>query len=145
MTELATTSPTQKLATSAVNLAIILIVTLPIALCLRLSFYQARIAFMIVAATYLVVALFDRSRRSLGMMILGIHWREKYSLSQISLYGVLYLLSFSTLLFWIYFPFDLFLANIILIQLPSVLITGTTVHGFCSGRVTTVKSNRKKM
>ena len=66
-------------------------------------------------------------------------WKEEYPLLNQFIHAVLYTLSFSTLLFWIYFPFDLFLVNILLIQLPSILLTGSTLHGYLAGKMTTIK------
>jgi hypothetical protein len=74
------------------------------------------------------------------MMILGLHWRETYGVGRLSIYGFLYLLSLSTVLFWVFVPFDLLLANMVLVQLPCVILTRTTLHGFLSGGVTTVRS-----
>ena len=141
MNEPVTTSVWQKLGASALNVSVILGVTVPIALGLKLSFHQARVLFLLVSAVYLAVALFTPRHRSLGMMVAGLDWREPYSLARLARYAILYLLSLSTLLFWIWVPFDLFLANILLIQLPCVLLTGTTLHGFLSGGVTTAKLN----
>lgn len=51
------------------------------------------------------------------------------------LYTFLYSLSFSTIVIWIFYPFDLLLFNLLFIQLPTVLLTGTTLHGYLSGRM----------
>ena len=73
------------------------------------------------------------------MMILNIHWKEKYPLKNQLIHSVLYTASFSTLLFWVWFPLDLFLINMLLLQLPTILLTGTTFHGYLSGNMVTVK------
>jgi hypothetical protein len=77
------------------------------------------------------------------MIILGIKWKEEYSLKQQLIYVFLYSLSFSTIVIWIFFPFDLLLFNLLFIQLPTVLLTGTTLHGFLSGRMSGYKEKKK--
>lgn len=74
------------------------------------------------------------------MMVLGTQWEREYSTKNKLVFLILYTLSFSTLFFWVFFSFDLFLANILLLQIPMILMTGTTLHGFLSGNMTTVKN-----
>ena len=69
------------------------------------------------------------------MIILGIKWKEEYPLKQQIIYVLLYTLSFSTVVIWIYFPFDLLFFNLLFIQLPTVILTGSTLHGYLSGRM----------
>lgn len=73
------------------------------------------------------------SFRCFGMRALGTVWSDKHSRLRRNIYSILYTLSFSTLLFWIYFPFDMFLINMLLLQLPTILLTGTTLHGLLAG------------
>jgi len=72
------------------------------------------------------------------MMIVKTYWKEDYPKINQIIYAVLYTASFATLFIWIWFPFDLFLFNMIFLQLPCVLLTGTTLHGYLSGGMTTV-------
>lgn len=76
--------------------------------------------------------------RCLGMTMFGTQYETKKSSSEKILYITLYTVSFSTLLFYIWFPFDLLIFNLLFLQLPCVLLTGTTVHGFLSGGIKTV-------
>ena len=71
--------------------------------------------------------------RCLGMRIFGTVWAEKYSRFQRNVYSILYTLSFSTLFFYVIFPLDIFLFNIFVLQLPTILISGTTLHGLLAG------------
>ncbi len=81
-------------------------------------------------------------KRCLGMMLFNTHYEiEKTSLQKI-LYILLYTVSFSTLLFYIWFPFDLLMVNVIFIQLPCILITGNTLHGLLSGGIETIRKDK---
>ena len=71
--------------------------------------------------------------RCLGMMLFGTTWSRSKKKGHEHLFIILYTVSFSSLFFSIWFPFDLFLVNILLLQLPSILLTKTTFHGFLSG------------
>jgi hypothetical protein len=73
------------------------------------------------------------------MIILNIDWKEQYPFKQQIFYVFLYSLSFSTIVVWVFFPFDLLLFNLLCIQLPTVLLTGTTLHGHLSGRMSGYK------
>ena len=67
------------------------------------------------------------------MIICGTRWPRQHKMHHEILYLVLYTLSFSTLFIWIWFPFDVFIVNILFLQLPAILLTGTTFHGYLSG------------
>lgn len=77
--------------------------------------------------------------RCLGMILFKTYYENKRTLLQKIVYIFLYTASFSTLLFYIWFPFDLLIFNILGIQLPFVLLTGNTFHGFVSGKIKTVR------
>ena len=66
--------------------------------------------------------------RCLGMMVFHTQYESKKSSPEKILYISLYTASFSTLLFYIWFPFDLLIFNLLILQIPCVLLTGTTVH-----------------
>ncbi|RJO59384.1 hypothetical protein C4546_02480 [Candidatus Parcubacteria bacterium] len=80
-----------------------------------------------------------RYNRCLGMILFGTRYDQPRKLWQKIVYSIFYTLSFSTLLFFLWFPFDLLMVNLIFIQLPFVLITQTTFHGFISGNIKTIK------
>jgi hypothetical protein len=78
--------------------------------------------------------------RCLGMVFWKTYYERSRSLFEKLVYSFFYTLSFSTLLFWIVFPFDLLLLNLFILQLPCIFLTGNTLHGFIGGRVRTVSS-----
>jgi hypothetical protein len=84
-------------------------------------------------------ALFNENR-CLGMIIAKTSWQKEFSLFQKLVYTVLYTLSFSTIFFWVVFPFDLLLANLLILQLPLILLRQTTLHAFLSGKNKTIRS-----
>ena len=80
-----------------------------------------------------------RRYRLLGMLALNSHWKTDYPIPSQLIHALLYSASFSTLLFWVWFPGDLLLLNLLCLQLPSVLATGTTLHGLLAGNMVDVK------
>lgn len=78
--------------------------------------------------------------KCLGMKLFNAVYEIQSPLWRKILYVILYTASFSTLFFYIWFPFDILLINIFVVQLPCVLFTGTTLHGFLSGNIKTVFS-----
>ena len=71
-------------------------------------------------------------------MLMRTYYSGKYQKKNQLLYDIFYTASFSTIFFSILFPFDVLLLNILFIQLPMVLLTKTTLHGYLAGNVTTV-------
>lgn len=128
------TNALQKLSVSIINTIFVLLLSLPLYFIFGFS-TTYRISLPIIFFLYNLSFLFLTKNRCLGMIILGINWNEEYPLKQQILYTFLYSLSFSTVVIWILFPFDLLLFNLLLIQLPTVLLTGTTLHGHLSGRI----------
>lgn len=82
-----------------------------------------------------LVILLTPSRRSLGMILTNVSWNQAYPLHNHLIYAFLYSLSFSTIIFWVVFPFDVLIVNLVLIQLPMVYFTGYTLHGYLSGKM----------
>jgi len=134
------TEPIEKLAASAYNAAIALTISLPIGL---ISDFGIGWRFAAVAIFFLMQVFEthrERGFRCLGMRIIGTRWARRYAAKQQALYTVLYTLSFATLFIHVFFPFDLFLANMLFLQVPSIYLTGTTMHGFLAGGMRTVRS-----
>ena len=77
--------------------------------------------------------------RDLGMVLINTGWAEKYPPWKQLLHNLLYTASFATLFFHVFFPFDLFLFNIFVLQLVSVKMFGATFHAFLSGQMESVK------
>jgi hypothetical protein len=71
-------------------------------------------------------------RRCLGQRIAGTYQSDPTSVA----YAALYTGSTATLLFWIWVPLDLALANGLLLQLPCLAIWGNTPHGLIARRKT---------
>jgi len=131
------TSTFKKLATSAINVFFVFIIFLPFYFVVN-DILTKKLILIGIFFGYNIIFLLFNQNRCLGMMIMKTRYAKKYSKSQHFLYVVLYTLSFSTLLFWIFFPFDLFLFNMLLLQLPTVITKKTTLHGYLSGNITTV-------
>jgi hypothetical protein len=102
-----------------------------------------KIAVVVAFALYESFVFFHEKDRCFGMKIMDTYWRARYETKRHVLYNLLYTLSFATLLVFVWFPLDLLLINIFLIQLPCVVLTGTTLHGWLSG-METVKVVEKK-
>ncbi len=66
----------------------------------------------------------------------NLYWRKHYTFRQHIKFNIFYTLSFSTIMLYVWFPLDLLILNLLLIQLPMSLITGTTLHGYLSGMET---------
>lgn len=133
------TSPLEKLLNSTINVIVIFIIFLPFLIFLNISLFSKKFVFIVLFFIYKLAIIFFNENRSIGMIITNTYWKKTYPLKNQLLHAVLYTLSFSTLLFSIFFPFDIFLINILLIQLPSIIITGTTFHGYIAGKMMTVK------
>lgn len=127
----------QKILPSVINVAIVLLLSTPFLLLFNKSII-IKLVIIAIFFLYNLIFLIFHHNRDLGMIIVGTDWKENYPVINQLIYIILYTLSFSTLLFWLYFPFDLFLANMILLQLPTIILTGTTFHGYLSGRMVTV-------
>jgi len=133
-----TTNVFEKLAPSAINVVIVLILSVP-ALIIWGFGLEWKLTITVIFFFYnLAVALFN-DNRCLGMIIMKTHWQKDFNPVQKLVYISLYTLSFSTIFFWIIFPFDLLLVNLLLVQLPLVLTKETTLHGYLSGNHKTIK------
>ena len=134
------TTPLEKLLNSAINVMVVFIFfLLPFPIILDFTLFLKKFIFICLFFLYKLIVIFFNGNRSVGMMITQTYWKKKYPIANQLIHAALYTLSFSTLLFWIFFPFDLFLINMLFIQLPSIILTGTTFHGYLAGNMTTVK------
>lgn len=124
----------EKLLVSIINVFTVFLISTPILLYLGFTL-EYRIFFVFLFFVQDLIYIFFFNNRYLGMRILNIEWEREYSIKKEILYSLLYTLSFSTFLIWIWFPFDLLIFNILLIQLPFVLTTGKTLHGYLTGMV----------
>jgi len=131
------TSVWEKLIPSLINASTALILSIPFYLYWGLNIKWKLIAILIFYIMQVLDTHENIKFRCFGMRIFGTVWEKNYSRLQRNVYSILYTLNFSTLFFHIYFPFDLFLANMLLLQLPSVLISKTTFHGLLAGGLRT--------
>jgi hypothetical protein len=130
----------EKLIPSIINLFIILFLSLIVIYIFNIeNTILRKIIFISIMFLYnLCISVFNKNR-CIGMIIMNTYWDKEYSLTNRILYALLYTLSFSTLLFYIYFPYDLLLFNLLLIQLPFILTKHTTAHGYLSGNMKSIK------
>jgi len=130
----------EKLGVSIINVAVVFPFTMPFFLLWGFGLYW-KLVFIGSFFLYNLFFLIFGNNISLGSRILKSRWEKEYPFINKLTFIFLYTLSFSSLLFWIIFPFDIFLANMLLLQLPCVFLTGTTVHGLLSGKMTGVKED----
>lgn len=130
----------EKLIPSIINLFIILFLSLIVIYIFNIenTILRKTIFISIMFLYNLCISVFNKNR-CIGMIIMNTYWDKEYSLTNRILYALLYTLSFSTLLFYIYFPYDLLLLNLLLIQLPFILTKHTTAHGYLSGNMKSIK------
>jgi hypothetical protein len=128
------TNALQKLSVSIINTIFVATLSLPFYFIFSFS-TTYKLILVIIFFLYNLSFVFLTKNRCLGMIILGIKWKKEYPIKQQIIYTFLYSLSFSTIVIWIFFPFDLLLFNLLFIQLPAVLLTGTTLHGYISGKM----------
>ena len=126
------TSVTIKFLASIINAIVALVIT-SFFLFLHGADLEWKCLAIAVFFVYELVWLFTEDKRDLGMMVVGSHWSTPPSHAKYIIYNILYTLSFATLFFYVIFPLDLLLFNLIIIQLPFIIFSGTTLHGYLSG------------
>jgi hypothetical protein len=128
------TNPIDKLSVSIINTFFVVLLSLPFYFIYGFS-TSYKLILVLIFFLYNLTFVFLKKNRCLGMILLNIQWKKEYPIKNQLIYILLYTLSFSTIVIWIFFPFDLLLFNLLLIQLPCVLKTGTTLHGYLSGKM----------
>lgn len=131
------TTVAEKLFASIINIIFVILVTSPLLFILGFSTKWKSIT-IIVFLFYELILIFTKQKRDLGMLVIGSYWKQPFTISQYIIFNIFYALSFATLFFQIIFPGDLLLINLLLIQLPCVMLTKYTLHGYLSGMVTVV-------
>ncbi len=127
----------EKLLMSTINAIVVLILYLPFHF-IYSDWTLRKIILILLFFLYNLFVLVFNKNRCVGMIVFRSYYDGEVVFWKHLLYNVLYTLSFASLLFWVFFPFDVFLVNIFLIQLPVVLKTGTTLHGYLSGGIKTM-------
>ncbi len=135
------TTALEKLLVSLINTLPVVICSLPF-LVLWGFVIEYRIALAIIFLTQQLIIVFTPHRRSLGMIILNVSWNKTYTVFSHLIYALLYSLSFSTIVFWVVFPFDVLILNLLFVQLPMVYFTGYTLHGYLSGKMSGHKNKK---
>lgn len=132
------THAAEKLLTSLINGLVAVIASLPWLLLEpeRLHYQLLLVALFLVEN---LVSAMRGDRRLPGMWLQGTVWQRHYPLRQHVLHALLYSASFATAVFWVWFPGDLLLINLLLLQLPCVWRTGTTLHGWLAGGMVDIK------
>lgn len=135
-----TTNALYKLLPSVLNVILTFILSSPFLLLFGPSLTW-RTAWITVFFLYNLIFEFLYQRRDPGMIIFSTYYERQRTPKEELLYVLLYTISFSTLLFHLWFPFDLLLINLIAFQLPFVLRTGNTFHGYIAGNIRTVRKS----
>ena len=131
----------EKLLTSLVNIGIAFIFLLPF-FWVDIESLELKLIFTGLFFLENLVSIIFHDYRLPGMYIQGAHWKMKYPKHNQLAHAILYTASFSTMLFWLWFPCDLLLLNLLLLQLPCILYSGTTLHGLLAGNMYDVISRK---
>ena len=134
MTEVRKTTAFWKLAKTIINTCFVLLVSLPFLLYFGFD-WRYKIVVITIFLAYQLIAALSPMHRDLGDLITATHWSTRYPTKNHVVFAFLYTASFSTVFIWLYFPFDVLLINLLFIQLPFVLKTGYTLHGYLSGKM----------
>jgi len=129
----------EKFGASVINVLTVLIIIVPFYLILEMTLFQVKFLFAYLFLVQEVGTLFSPGKRCFGMILMKTYWEKNYLLKNHIIFGVFYFISFLTLIFWVFFPFDLLLFNLLIFQLPTILITGKTLHGLLAGNMCTIK------
>ena len=132
------TTPFEKACNSLINILFVVVLSFPFWYTSFTLTIKKLIILLIFFLCKLIFIFFNKNR-SLGMMLTNTEWKQRYPLNQQIFHALLYTSSFSTLLFWIYFPFDLFLLNMFFLQIPTLYFKKTTFHGYLAGNMVTIK------
>lgn len=124
-----------KLANSVVNVGFVFLLSLPLLFALGFDSVVYKIVVVLLFLSYELIVAFTPKKLDFGDLITGSRWIKEYPLRNHVTFAFLYSLSFSTVFVWVLFPFDLLLFNLVFLQLPFVLKTRHTLHGYLSGKM----------
>lgn len=133
------TTTFEKLFTSLVNVVVACVLSMPFYVFDEVPAFTLKL--IVIGLFFLenMMAIIFWEYRLPGMIIQKSVWQHKYSKTNQLIHAVLYTASFATMWFWIWVPGDLLLFNLLLLQLPCVLLTKTTLHGLIAGNMVDVK------
>lgn len=129
----------EKLFTSAINIFVIAIASIPFVLVEGLSSISLKLIIIALFLLENLIAILFSDYRLPGMFLQNTIWQQRYSTINQLTHAILYTASFATALFWFWVPGDLLLLNLLLLQLPCILATETTVHGLLAGNMVDIK------
>ena len=132
----------QKLAASVINIFIVVLFSSPL-IFIQMSVIDKKLIVIGIFFLYTLIFLIANYNRDLGMILVGTIWKKQYPWYQHLVYNIFYTLSFATIFFWIKYPFDILAINLLVLQLPTIILTGTTFHGFIAGNMVTIRSPKK--
>jgi|GEM_PF-710601 len=135
------TTPLEKLLTSLVNVVVVFVVSIPFLILEDISAFTLKL--IIIGLFFLenIMSMIFFEYRLPGMLVQRSIWQCKYTKLNQMIHAIMYTASFATMLFWVWVPGDLLLFNILLLQLPCVLLTKTTFHGLIAGNMVDVKQS----
>ena len=134
MPETRKTTAFWKLVKSIINTCYALLLSLPFFLFFGFD-WRYKIAVISIFFVNQLIAALSPNHRDLGDLVTKTYWAKSYPTKYHIVFALLYTASFSTAFIWLYFPFDILLINLLFIQLPFVLKTGYTLHGYLSGKI----------
>jgi len=120
------TTTIKKATASAVNVTIVFTATSPIYYFLGIDVWRISCIALFFGYNLLL------SNRCLGQRVAKTYQTEPTNVA----YAALYTASTATLLFWLWLPLDLALANGLVLQLPCLMVFGNTPHGLITRRQT---------
>ncbi len=132
------TTALEKLITSLINASVAFLFLMPF-MWVDFSTLELKLLFIALFFAENLLAIFFLDYRLPGMQFQDTRWKKSYSKSLQFVHAILYTASFASMLFWIWIPGDLLVLNILLLQLPCILLTKTTLHGFLAGNMVDVK------
>lgn len=132
------TTMLEKLITSLINAGVAFLFLMPF-MWADFSTLELKLLFIGLFFAENLLAIFFLDYRLPGMQFQDTRWKKPYSKSLQFIHATLYTASFASMLFWIWIPGDLLVLNILLLQLPCILLTKTTLHGLLAGNMVDVK------
>ena len=132
------TTPVEKIVTSLINISLTFVFLVPFIIA-GFDVIELKLIFTGLFFMENLISIMFNDYRLPGMVLQKTFWLKKYSKTHQLIHAVLYTASFSTILFWIWIPGDLLVMNLLLLQLPCVLVTKTTLHGLLAGYMMDVK------
>lgn len=127
--------PLEKLRNSIIHLLILVALFSPIFLFTKdpVTLKVLFVLFVFISQLFFVLL---NNGRTFSHMIFKTYHKESYKIWQYFVWSIFYSLSVSTILFWVFFPFDLLILNL-LIQYIVYVKTGTTTHQLLAGKMIT--------